>query len=81
MVLSKMKTIAERQLSDKVTEAVMAVSAHFTIGQGLAMKEAAVIGRLSGLPLLSTLILGSLHELFGLFRLSASPRSACCRAR
>jgi L1 cell adhesion molecule like protein len=53
MVLSKMKEIAETQLTDKVTEAVVTVPAYFNDSQRQATKDAGVIAGLNVLRIVN----------------------------
>jgi L1 cell adhesion molecule like protein len=53
MVLSKMKEIAETQLTDKVTDAVVTVPAYFNDGQRQATKDAGVISGLNVLRIIN----------------------------
>jgi L1 cell adhesion molecule like protein len=53
MVLSKMKEVAESQLTDKVTEAVVTVPAYFNDGQRQATKDAGVIAGLNVLRIIN----------------------------
>ena len=53
MVLSKMKEVAETQLTDKVTDAVVTVPAYFNDGQRQATKDAGVIAGLNVLRIIN----------------------------
>jgi L1 cell adhesion molecule like protein len=53
MVLGKMKEIAETQLTEKVTEAVVTVPAYFNDGQRQATKDAGVISGLNVLRIIN----------------------------
>jgi L1 cell adhesion molecule like protein len=53
MVLSKMKEIAETQLTDKVTDAVITVPAYFNDGQRQSTRNAAVIAGLNVLRIVN----------------------------
>ena len=53
MVLGKMKEVAESQLSDKVTDAVVTVPAYFNDGQRQATKDAGVIAGLNVLRIIN----------------------------
>ncbi|KAH0794562.1 cytoplasmic heat shock protein 70 [Histomonas meleagridis] len=53
MVLGKMKEIAESQLSNKVTDAVVTVPAYFNDGQRQATKDAGVIAGLNVLRIIN----------------------------
>jgi L1 cell adhesion molecule like protein len=53
MVLTKMKEIAESQLTEKVTEAVVTVPAYFNDGQRQATKDAGVISGLNVLRIIN----------------------------
>jgi L1 cell adhesion molecule like protein len=53
MVLSKMKDIAETQLTEKVTDAVVTVPAYFNDGQRQATKDAGIIAGLNVLRIIN----------------------------
>ena len=53
MVLTKMKEVAESQLTEKVTEAVVTVPAYFNDGQRQATKDAGVIAGLNVLRIIN----------------------------
>lgn len=53
MVLSKMKEVAETQLTEKVTDAVVTVPAYFNDGQRQATKDAGVIAGLNVLRIIN----------------------------
>ena len=53
MVLSKMKDVAQTQITDKITEAVVTVPAYFNDGQRQATKDAGVIAGLNVLRIIN----------------------------
>ena len=53
MVLGKMKEVAETQLTDKVTDAVVTVPAYFNDGQRQATKDAGIIAGLNVLRIIN----------------------------